>query len=175
MSGEWIDERGVESFMSGYVAQRIKENLIIDPSWVLFEVSFKEFFELYCSRFVGNQGIFAESRSRFDLVALDEDEQAFGVVELKRSRWSSAWDRDVQRVKAFSRRSAGQADVNFGAFAAFVSESEGERNILEAFDSIRNCFAESDTDVEIIFERSKFRDHAGKLRRFGIVGAVVVN
>lgn len=170
--GEWLNERGVESFGVANVAREIRSNLHIDPSRVILEMSFREFNEKFV-RSRGAPGLFSNQKSRMDITVIDHDERLIGVVEVKTYTKESQWSKDISRVEAVSRRYSQRNKLAFGCFVGFVSEKKGDDSIQKAFDLVKNLSSERNSDPNMIFQRSRYHDLGAVGEwRYGIVGSV---
>jgi hypothetical protein len=172
MSGQWVGDDGVESFVAGYVARDIKTNPVIDAGWVLLELSFGQLFDQIARRPRGNQGILGERKQRFDICVLDHDSRLMGVVEIKRNRVQESWYRDIDRVESVARRLSNERSEAFGCFAAFVQESRGGGNIRDAYQFLKDRCAVMSCSSSPFILRSRYEDFDAVDWRYAILGSI---
>ena len=173
MSGEWVSDRGVESFVSSYVAKDIRSNIILNSGRVLLEVSVKDALENYAQRYGSDRNKFSNLRQRFDIVVLNKNDELYGVVEIKRDKYYGNWKKDVERVSEVVRYlQSGQGKV-FGCFAGFVVEEDGEDEIEEVFSMLRKCCLGLKQKEDTLFRLvSDYQKIEGDKWRFGILGCL---
>jgi hypothetical protein len=128
--GEWITERGVESFLAYYVSNAFK-NLMGSDGYVTVEMSMKEL----RNALENKKDSHFKSGERIDVVVTDNSHKPFGVVELKRDEFVGNWEKDADRILAIMRDFS---EIEFGAFAVFMSEGRDEAWLDEKLQDIRD-------------------------------------
>ncbi len=133
--GEWISERGVESFAAAHVAQKLKDGLEYDS--VILEATHSEMIDGGYIKRKRGKPIINESRQRFDILGLNHDEAndifvCSLICELKRKYLYQNWDKDFVRINKIAKE---HRDVGMiGCFGAFISDYEG----IQIFDQVES-------------------------------------
>ncbi|MBK1622812.1 hypothetical protein [Afifella marina] len=173
LSSEWVHERGVESFVSAYVSQWLRKKRSLGVRRVLIEATIAELKEK-CANFEADSGYFWENLhggKRIDIVCIGDNNDAIGVVELKRNKIYSEWASDIERVKTLAGR---VRCVDFGTFGAFVGFREGEDVADEAYKFIRKqseCLSGAKSLSVLPFRyNSRWKEYSDALWRYSIVG-----
>src|ERR1700688_4519068 len=93
--GEWITDRGVESFLAYHVSKAFKD-LVRSQGHVMVEISMKELFQKLQKNGTlrGRKNPHFKLGNRIDVVVTDKSHEPFGVIELKRDTFVGNWVRD---------------------------------------------------------------------------------
>lgn len=139
--GEWVSQRGVESFLAYFVAQPFQKFFSSSKACVLLEVSQKDLYDKYLPGVKSPRKRKSKgwSSNRFDVVVLRKDglkRSALGVVELKRDEFGSGWEKDIKRLASIvmhcRKTKRTNTEFQFGCFAAFVAEeSNNDKKVNE--------------------------------------------
>lgn len=131
--GEWITDRGVESFLAYHVSRAFKTR-VGSRGHVMVEISMRELLDQVGS-LKGRSNLHFKAGNRIDVVITDRSHQPIGVVELKRNVFTKHWLRDADRISTIMRR---LPRVRFGAFAVLMAESKGDTWLNEQLEAIRS-------------------------------------
>jgi hypothetical protein len=182
--GEWVSQRGVESFVAYFVATALAKNFVPRERYaVLMEVSINELERKYVhgKPLRGRRGKGRYKGNRVDIVVIeriDEKWHAVGLVELKRNEFFSQWGSDVKRVSGLIRRYGPSSYLQWGCFAAFACESRAKPWICRAWKEEWRPFLKKQSDglnCHLIKPaNTKFKRYEGDddAWRFEIVGGV---
>jgi hypothetical protein len=119
--GEWMSERGVESVMAYHVGKAIKEALP-NSHFVIPEGTIKQIENGSTNApLKGRRSNHLKKGNRIDIVLTNNSYTPFGVIELKRDRFTYNWKRDADRVVYLMRAFD---CIKIGAFAVFIGEEE---------------------------------------------------
>jgi hypothetical protein len=119
--GEWLSDRGVESVVAYHVSKAIKE-ILPKSQYVILEGTVKQIEEGGLGvPLKGRRSIHFRKGNRIDVVLTNNVYKPFGVIELKRDRFTSNWKKDADRVVYLMRR---LDYIKIGAFAVFIGEQE---------------------------------------------------
>jgi hypothetical protein len=136
--GEYLTDRGVESFLAYFVAQPFQKFFSAKDTCILLEVSRGEFAKNYI-REMKLSGPPA-SGSRFDIVLLRKsgkdglERDAFGVIELKREdpeEYPRGYRKDIKRLASIVGDCRTNKDFQFGCFAGVVCEKREDNGLIE--------------------------------------------
>jgi hypothetical protein len=118
--GEWLSDRGVESIVAYHVSKAIKD-VLPKNQYVVPEVTVNQIEKKLSVSLKGRRSIHFRKGNRIDVVLTNSAGKPFGVIELKRDRFTSTWKKDADRVVYLLKT---LDDIRIGAFAVFI----GERN-----------------------------------------------
>lgn len=130
--GEWLNDRGMESFVGSHLAQALSGNRYFGDNCSFYlEMSGGEF-RRDCAKGKNPRGARGRSlriRGRMDLVITKKEENyhyaPLAVVENKVYLTFKSWEDDLKRVSGYVSR----YNVPFGVFAAFVTDKNDDGNI----------------------------------------------
>jgi hypothetical protein len=119
--GEWLSDRGVESVVAYHVSMAVK-NVLPKNHHVIPEGSVRQIQN-------GGLGVTLKGRksthlragNRIDIVLTNNAYKPFGVIELKRDRFTRNWKKDADRIVYLIKK---LDYIRIGAFAVFIAEKE---------------------------------------------------
>ena len=148
LSGEYVTDRGVESFLAYFVAQPFRRFFSAKKSCVLLEVSRSELEKKYVGATKLSRRF--SPRGRFDIVFLGKagqdglDHAAIGIIELKREQgYASGYEKDIKRLASIVGDFRTNKMFQFGCFAGVVSEKRKDKGSIEKQRSEWTAFMKS--------------------------------
>jgi hypothetical protein len=118
--GEWLSDRGVESIVAYHVSKAIKD-VLPKSHYVIPEVTVNQIEKKLSVSLKGRRSTHFRKGNRIDVVLTNNANKPFGVVELKRDRFTSIWKKDADRVVYLVKT---LDHIKIGAFAVFIGEKE---------------------------------------------------
>jgi hypothetical protein len=133
LSGEYVTDRGVESFLAYFVAQRFKRFFSPKKTCIRLEVSQSQLEKYYIGATKLSRRF--SQRGRFDIVVLGKagedglDLSAIGIIELKREQgYPGGYKKDIKRLASIVRDCRTNEKFQFGCFAGVQCEEQGTKH-----------------------------------------------